>query len=367
MGISMHTEQRPIMVMAGGTGGHVFPALAVASLLRDRDEKIIWMGTRSGIESRLVPAAGFPIEWLPVQGLRGKGLLIKTQAPFKLLKACWQALSILRHHRPRAVLGMGGFVAGPGGLMAWLLRIPLVIHEQNAVIGLTNKMLSRFARINFFAFPQAAEGINNSQVVGNPVRQDILRIKSPITRLVGRDGNRLNVLVLGGSLGARTLNQTVPDALLKINENDRPMVRHQCGSAHLQSCQQHYQNNNIDALVTPFIDDMRQAYEWADLVICRSGALTVAELAAAGVASILVPYPYAVDDHQYFNAQFLSQAAAARLVRERDFTAPWLSGELLHLTRHRDELLNMASNARSMAYTDAGEQVAQGILREALS
>lgn len=366
MDMSMHANQRPIMVMAGGTGGHVFPALAVAIRLRDMDQKIIWMGTHAGIEADLVPAADFPIEWLTVQGLRGKGLLVKTLAPFKMLRACWQALSIMRCHRPRAVLGMGGVVAAPGGLMAWLLRIPLIIHEQNAVIGLTNKVLSPFSRINFFAFPQAAEGIGKSQVVGNPLRQEILSIEPPVTRLAGRYSEQLNLLVLGGSLGARALNQAVPDALHRFDKETMPIVRHQCGQKHVESCQQQYRKNDIEAQVMPFIEDMKGAYEWADLVICRSGALTVAELAAAGVASILVPYPYAVDDHQYFNAEFLSKAGAARLVREQDLTAPWLCRELLHLTKHRDELLKMACNARSIAYTDASDLVAQGILKEAL-
>lgn len=360
-------NNRPIMVMAGGTGGHVFPALAVACNLREQGETIVWMGTHSGIESRLVAEANFPIEWLKVQGLRGKGMLVMALAPIKLLQACWQALAILRRHKPRAVLGMGGFVAGPGGLMAWLLRIPVVIHEQNAVIGFTNRLLSRIARISYFAFPQAARGVTRSVVVGNPVRNEILSIQAPQTRLADRSGRAINLLVLGGSLGARTLNEVVPDAIVKIKPINRPFVRHQCGPAHLNTCKQRYQKNYVEAEVLPFIDDMKAAYEWADIVICRAGAMTVAELAAAGVASILVPFPYAVDDHQYFNAEYLTGSNAAKRVRDKNFTADWLSKTLKHLSENRDEIISMACNARAVAYTDATEKVAQGVLKVALS
>ena len=359
-------KRRPIMVMAGGTGGHVFPALAVADILRARGEDIVWMGTRSGIEARLVPQAGFPIEWLKVQGLRGKGLMTTALAPFKLLQACWQAMTILLRHKPRAVLGLGGFASGPGGLMAWSLRIPLVIHEQNAVIGLTNRVLSRLARISYFAFPQAATGRSNSQVVGNPVRESLLAVESPQQRLQKRiDQPRLNLLVVGGSLGARALNQVVPTALATLDESERPQVRHQCGARHADDCRQQYRSLSVQAEISEFIDDMTAAYEWADLVVCRSGALTVAELSATGSASILVPYPYAVDDHQYYNAAFLADAEAALRVREEDFTTSWLADRLRHFHQHRQAVVSMAVNARSVAFTDAAEQVAEGVLREA--
>ena len=363
----MMSVKRPIMVMAGGTGGHVFPALAVADFLRQQGESIVWMGTRNGIESRLVPEAGIPIEWLEVQGLRGKGVLALALAPFKLIQACWQAMSILRRNRPRAVLGMGGFAAGPGGLMAWVLRIPLIIHEQNAVIGLTNKLLKGLARISFFAFPQPAKGISNAVVVGNPVRADILAIADPQTRLLGREQKKLRLLVVGGSLGARTLNEVVPAAIAQLAVEQRPEIRHQCGERHLQSCQALYQQHQVTAEVTAFVKDMKQAYEWADLVICRAGALTVSELAAAGMASILVPYPYAVDDHQYLNATYLQQAGAAELLRDHELNAEHLQVLIARFSTNRDQILQMSTRARSMAFTDATEQVAQGILKEALA
>jgi len=363
----MMAQKRPIMVMAGGTGGHVFPALAVACQLREQGEHIIWMGTRSGIESRLVPEAGFPIEWLKVQGLRGKGLLIKALAPIKLIQACWQALNILRQHKPRAVLGMGGFVAGPGGIMAKLLRIPLVIHEQNAVIGLTNRLLSRIASASYFAFPQAAIGIKRSHVVGNPVRKDILAIEHPQTRLKQRQQEALKLLVIGGSLGARTLNQVVPQALAKIENHQDFQVRHQCGANHVDETRQAYEQSQMDVQVSAFFDDMKQAYEWADLVVCRAGALTVAELSAVGIASILVPYPYAVDDHQFVNASFLSETGAALLVRDEDFRADWLYGQLKDFIQQRERLIDMACKGRAVAMTQAAEQVASGVLAEALT
>ena len=362
----MTDSKRPIMVMAGGTGGHVFPALAVANYLRDQGENIIWMGTRSGIESRLVPVERFPIEWLSVHGLRGKGKLVLALAPFKLLQACFQALLLLRKHNPRAVLGMGGFASGPGGFMAWLLRIPLIIHEQNAVIGLTNKLLSRIARLKYFAFPQAAKLIDESIVVGNPVRQEIVEMEPPEVRLSGRDSRNINVLVLGGSLGAKTLNETVPAAIKNIEIQHRPLVRHQCGPKHLADCQLQYEQHQVEAEVIAFIDDMKSAYAWADLVICRAGALTIAEIAAAGVASILIPYPYAVDDHQFVNAAFLTDVDAATVKRDEDFTADYLTEQLLDFSQHREKLLMMACNAREVAYIDATRQVASGILQEAL-
>ena len=361
----MDYQKQPIVIMAGGTGGHVFPALAVANDLRGRGEQIVWMGTRSGIESRLVPEAGFPIEWLSVQGIRGNGLMVKALAPFKLLNTCLQAFKVLRKHQPRAVLGMGGFVSGPGGLMAWLLRIPLIIHEQNAISGLTNKLLSHLARINYFAFPQAAKNVRNSVVVGNPVRPEIVNIPAPEIRLAQHGSDSLNVLVLGGSLGALTLNKVVPAALAMIELSQRPNVRHQSGTRHIEACHAEYASHDLKAEVVEFIDDMNAAYQWADLVVCRAGALTVAELSAAGVASILIPYPYAVDDHQYANAQFLEQAGAAKIIREQALTAEGLKQLWIEFSTSRAQLLEMSCKARAVAYTDAAQQVANGILQEA--
>ena len=353
------------MVMAGGTGGHVFPALAVADYLRDHGESVVWMGTRNGIESRLVPQAGYPIEWLEVSGLRGKGKLTLLGAPFKLLIACWQAARILLSNRPRAVLGMGGFAAGPGGLMAWLMRIPLVIHEQNAIAGLTNRLLKPLARRAYFAFPQATQPDTSSNIVGNPVRADIAEIPSPDERLKNRAEQRMRLLVIGGSLGARALNSMLPEALALIAEEQRPSVRHQCGAAHLAACLALYKEHGVAAEVLPFVEDMAEAYHWADLVICRAGAMTVSELAAAGMASILVPYPYAVDDHQYFNAQFLASANAARVVRESELRPEELANWLQDYASNRKQLLEMSRQARSVARTDAAQRVAQGIIQEA--
>jgi len=365
----MGKNERPVMVMAGGTGGHVFPALAVAKYLRDKGENIIWMGTRSGLESRLVPAANFPIEWLTIEGVRGKGILTKAMAPFKLLLACFQAIKLLRKYQPRAVLGMGGFASGPGGLMAWLLRIPLIIHEQNAVLGLTNKLLCRFATLKYFAFPKAANSISNSnsRVVGNPVRTELLGIDPPEIRFARRNSKNINVLIIGGSLGAKTLNEIVPQAIKNIEVTQRPNIRHQCGAGKLQDCQNLYNKFEIAVDLTEFVDDMKSAYEWADLVICRSGALTVAELAAVGIASILVPYPYHVDDQQVFNAAFLADAEAAIVQQDKSFSADFLAQTLVNLSTHKEKLKEMASNARKIAYTTATEQVAAGILQEALS
>ncbi len=360
-------RSRPILIMAGGTGGHVFPALAVAACLRDAGQKIVWLGTRNGIEARLVPQHGFDIEWLSIHGVRGKSMMTMALAPFKILQACWQASRIIKRRQPRAVLGMGGFVSGPGGVMAWLYRVPLFEHEQNAVIGLTNKLLSRLATINFFAFPAAAKGIARSQVVGNPVRQEILQIAEPAQRYARRANERLHLLVIGGSLGAQSLNRALPAGLARIAPQMRPQVRHQTGKGKLQDCQQHYQQNDVQADVMEFIEDMKAAYEWADLVICRAGALTVAELAAAGVASILVPYPHHVDDQQYHNALFLVDADAAIVCRDAALNAEFIADKLTHFARHKDELRHMAEQARAIAYTRASEQIATTILKEAQS
>ena len=354
--------QQPILVMAGGTGGHVFPALAVAEELRERGEQVIWLGTRAGLEARVVPAANIAIEWLNVQGLRGKGLATLLLAPFRLLRACWQALGILRRTRPKAVLGMGGFVSGPDGLMAWMLNIPLFVHEQNAIVGLTNRILSRFATGVFVAFPQAAQTIAGSECIGNPVRAGFGRVLGPSERLQVRIDEPLQLLVIGGSLGAAALNRIVPQAVAILDREQRPRVWHQCGDKHLSDCQQNYTQAQVEANVVSFIDDMPTAYAWADLVVCRAGALTITELSAVGLASLLIPFPYAVDNHQYHNALYLEQQDAAQVLLEEDLSPESLALKLQFFQQNRARLVEMAVNARAGFQIDAGERLATAVV-----
>ena len=346
----------PILIMAGGTGGHVFPALAVADELRARGVPVIWLGTQAGIEARLVPQAGYPIEWLSIAGWRGKGVLNTLLAPMRLMVACYQALLVLLKRKPCAVLGMGGFASGPGGLMAWLMRKPLLIHEQNAVAGLTNRLLSTVANEVMEAFPGALG--KKAVYVGNPVRKDIIALPSPEKRLANHDG-ALRVLVIGGSLGAVRLNELVPEAVSKMESAARPEVWHQTGLKNHDAARALYKEFNVEARVDAFVDDMAAAYAWADVVICRAGAMTVFELAAAGVASILVPYPYAVDDHQTVNAEYLVNVDAAIIRQQNDMDAEWLRSTITELTQQRDRLLRMAKAARSQAKPDAVNEVAE--------
>ena len=357
--------RKPILVMAGGTGGHVFPALAVAEYLRERGEEIVWLGTRAGIEARVVPAAGFSIEWLNVQGLRGKGFATLLLAPFRLLRACWQALAVMRRTRPRAVLGMGGFVSGPGGLVAWVLDIPLILHEQNSIVGLTNRLLGRLASRCFIAFPQAAGQLPRSECIGNPVRAELASLQDPEERLGARVDAPMRLLVIGGSLGAAALNRLLPQTLACLDREQRPRVRHQCGDKHHASCERAYRDARVDAEVVNFIDDMREAYAWADLVVCRAGALTVAELTAVGLGSVLIPFPYAVDNHQYFNARYLEQHGAAQLFIEAELGAQELALKLQYFQQNRSLLIEMAKRARSLYRGDATERLANGVLAEA--
>lgn len=357
-----NSSQKPIVVMAGGTGGHVFPALAVAENLRDRGEQIIWLGTTRGIEARVVPSAGFTIEWLSVQGLRGKGMMTLLLAPFRLLHACWQVLRLFNRIRPKAVLGMGGFVSGPGGLIAWMMRIPLFLHEQNSVMGLTNRLLSRFARRNYFAFEEAQQSTPRSECIGNPVRAGLIGMEDPATRLRARIELPMQVLVIGGSLGAAALNRFIPQAIACLDPERRPRVWHQCGEKHLQQCSQNYLDARVESEVVSFIDDMREAYAWADLVVCRAGALTIAELAVVGLASLLIPYPHAVDNHQYYNALFLQQKQAAQILLESELSVENFALKLQFFQQNRETLIEMAINARALGHADAGERLASGIL-----
>jgi UDP-N-acetylglucosamine--N-acetylmuramyl-(pentapeptide) pyrophosphoryl-undecaprenol N-acetylglucosamine transferase len=343
---------RRVLVMAGGTGGHVFPALAVAEALRARQLEVVWMGTRLGLEARVVPEAGIPVEWITIGGLRGKDLGTRLAAPFKVGLAVLQALRIMLRIRPAVVLGMGGYAAGPGGLAAWLSRRPLVIHEQNAVAGTTNKILARLARRVLTAFPGAFPDGIGTTVVGNPVRASIGALPSPDQRLAHRSG-RPRLLVLGGSQGALALNEAVPEALARLPETLRPEVRHQAGRTTLENAQAAYRRVGVEAEVCEFIDDMAEAYGWADLAICRSGALTVSELAAAGLPAVLVPFPAAVDDHQTLNGGYLVAAGGAVLVPEKQLAPERLARVLAGLLGDRGRLLDMARRARAAARPEA--------------
>ncbi|HET9695049.1 MAG TPA: undecaprenyldiphospho-muramoylpentapeptide beta-N-acetylglucosaminyltransferase [Steroidobacteraceae bacterium] len=353
------------LVMAGGTGGHVFPALATARVLQRRGFDIVWLGTERGIEARLVPAAGIPVEWLSVSGLRGKGLGALLAAPVRLLVAVAQALRAIRKHRPRVVLGAGGFASGPGGLAAWLLRRPLVVHEQNAVAGLTNRVLARLATRVLEGFPDSFGRGVKAERVGNPVRPEIVAVPSPERRYPGRAG-RLRLLVFGGSQGAARLNAVLPAAIGELPVELRPDVLHQTGRHGHEETAQAYRARHIEADVRPFIDDMASAYGWADLAVCRSGALTVAELAAAGVPAILVPFPAAVDDHQTRNAEYAVRAGAARLLPETGLTPISLAAVLRELLEQgRPRLEQMAHAARASAIVDADERLADACVQAA--
>lgn len=344
-----------VLIMAGGTGGHVFPALAVAERLLERGVRVSWLGTRAGIEARLVPAHNLELHTIDVAGLRGKGALSWLLAPLKLLRACTQAFGVVRTLAPHLVIGMGGFAAGPGGVAARLTGRPLLIHEQNASAGLTNRLLARIASTVLQAFPHTFAEAASARTVGNPVRREILALATPATRWLAREG-RIRLLVLGGSGGALAINKTVPAALARMDRNERPQVRHQAGRT-CADAEQAYAEHNVQAQVSAFIDDMAGAYAWADVVICRSGALTVAELAAAGVGALLVPYPYAADDHQRANGQYLVDHDAAVLIDQSDLSPERLADELRRLCSDRDALLVRAQAARRAAWPQSTDAI----------
>ncbi|WP_006787163.1 undecaprenyldiphospho-muramoylpentapeptide beta-N-acetylglucosaminyltransferase [Thiorhodospira sibirica] len=350
-----------VLIMAGGTGGHVFPGLAVAQNLRARGVEVIWLGTQGGMEVALVTQAGFPVHTLPVSGLRGRGLMTWLLAPWRLSHALWAALILMHRLRPAVVLGFGGFASGPGGLMAAALGYPLMIHEQNSIAGLTNRSLARLADQVLEAFPQTFPASRQAITVGNPVREAIAALPPPEHRFQDREGP-LRLLVLGGSLGALTLNQSVPAALALLAERRAYTVIHQTGQRTLAQAQQAYADAGITPQqLSPFIEDMAAAYAWADIVICRAGALTLAELAAAGLGAILVPYPHAVDDHQRHNAQYLVDAGAALCLPETQCNPETLADGLAGLDRA--QALVMARQARTLAKPLATQTVADHCLR----
>jgi UDP-N-acetylglucosamine--N-acetylmuramyl-(pentapeptide) pyrophosphoryl-undecaprenol N-acetylglucosamine transferase len=343
--------KKTILIMAGGTGGHIMPGLSVADCLKAEGWRVVWMGNPAGMEARLVPAQGYEMSWVHFRALRGKGFLRKLLLPISLLQAFSQARKEIRRIQPDVVLGMGGYITFPGGMVAAMMGIPLVLHEQNSVAGLANRVLARFARRVLCGFPDT---LRQGQWIGNPVRAEIAALPSPAVRYAQRHGP-LKVLVLGGSLGATVLNETVPQALALLKENERPQVTHQAGEKHMQALMLAYQREDIAAKLVPFIEDMAAAYAEADLVICRAGALTIAELAAAGVASVLVPFLHAVDDHQTSNAHFLCSAGAAILLPQNELTPDRLA-DLRHLGR--GQLLQMAGQARALARPNAAQAVA---------
>ncbi len=347
-----------VMILAGGTGGHVFPGLAVAEHLHSLGHQVFWMGTQGRLEARVVPTAGIIMDWLSVSGIRGKGWLVKLLAPFMLAKACWQARRILSQRKPDVVLGMGGFVAGPGGLMAKLLGIPLVIHEQNSVPGMTNRILARFATQSLEAFQGSFDSSVMAQCVGNPLRKaiDVRKIRQDLHKPA-------RILVIGGSLGAKVLNDVVPQAVAALSP--KPAVWHQTGKIMAAAVRDSYEGVRIDTRVEAFIDNMAEAYQWADLVICRSGAITVSELVAMGLPSILVPYPYAVDDHQTKNARYLSASGAAILMSQDEFTVDGLAERLQKLLKQRAKVKAMSKATFALARPDAAARVAAICLQEA--
>jgi len=343
---------RTILITAGGTGGHVFPGLAVAQAMREAGWRVVWLGAKSGMEARLVPAHGYEMAWVRAAALRGKGLLAAFLLPLNLLVGFWQSARAILAHRPDVVLGLGGYVAFPGGMMASLLARPLAVHEQNAIAGLTNRILAGVADRVLVAFPEA---MKNAEWTGNPVRAEIARIPVPDERFANRHGP-LRILVVGGSLGAQALNEAVPRALAQMPAPERPQVVHQSGEKHLDALRASYAAAGVDGELVPFIDDMARRYAEADLVICRAGAITVAELSTGGMASVLVPFPHAVDDHQTANAAFLAGRGAAVLLPQKDLSPERLA--TLMRSMDRAALLEMARKARALGKPDAAQTVA---------
>ncbi|VVC76344.1 UDP-N-acetylglucosamine--N-acetylmuramyl-(pentapeptide) pyrophosphoryl-undecaprenol N-acetylglucosamine transferase [Aquicella siphonis] len=347
-----------VLIMAGGTGGHVFPGLAVARYLHQQGVEVHWLGTRQGLESRLVPEANIPLHLIAIGGVRGKGMRTLLSAPFKITAAVRQSLRVIRHINPDAVIGMGGFVSGPGGVASWLSSRPLVIHEQNAKAGLTNKLLVRFSRRVLEGFPLVFRQQSKVVEVGNPVRHEIETLPPPQERF-SASLPRLRLLVLGGSLGAQALNAVVPLALSRLAPEDQPEIWHQTGDKHCESTKKSYESMGIDAKVTPFIKDMANAYAWANVVLCRAGALTVAELCAVGLGAILVPFPFAVDDHQTANAEFMVKNNAALCVQQAELTESRLAEILKQFSQSPGKCLEMAQAAYQLRKVNVAEKFYQ--------
>lgn len=356
-------SERTFLLMAGGTGGHVYPALATAKALQHYGDSVVWMGSKNGMEEDIVGAAGIPFNGLSIKGLRGKGKLSFALAPFLLLFSLMQALKVMRRVNPDCVLGMGGFASGPGGVAARLLGKPLVIHEQNSIAGMTNRWLSRIANKVLEAFPHAFPVAVETQLTGNPLREEISRMYYEPKRVV-ESGRVMRILVLGGSLGAARLNESVPLAIASLDQRVMPEVWHQTGKNKHAQAQASYQREGVRAKVTEFIDDMSEAYRWADFVICRAGALTVSELCAVGLGGILVPYPYAVDDHQTLNAKTMESAGAAWILQQRDLDPGTLADILAPLLTKPERIQKLSDAAKKLGKPDATELVASACRRE---
>jgi len=346
------------MIMAGGTGGHIFPGLAVADYLRAQGWRVVWLGAPAGMEAKLVAPRGYTMAWVAMSGVRGKGALRFALLPLQLVVAFWQSARAIFAHRPDVVLGMGGYVSFPGGMVAALFGRPLAIHEQNSVAGLANRVLAKVADRVLAGFPDAF-GHGKTVWTGNPVRADVAALATPEPRYRARSGP-LQLTVIGGSLGAQALNETVPQALALLPAGIRPQVTHQAGVRHLPQVEANYRAAGVGAEIVPFIDDIARRYAESDLIVCRAGASTIAELAAAGVASVLVPFPHAVDDHQTLNARFLVERNAAVLVPQHELTPQTLADLLRGFTR--DALLAMAERARAAAKPDATRAVAEACM-----
>jgi len=355
-----------ILLMAGGTGGHIFPALAVAQYLAEKGWKTHWLGSENGMEVSLIPQYGIDLSLLSIGGIRGKGLVTRLLSPFKLLKAIWQSIQVINKYKPDVILGMGGFASGPGGLAAWLLRKPLCIHEQNAIPGVTNRVLSKLARFSLQAFPGAF--VSADAVTGNPVRQSICNLEAPEKRFSDHHG-AIRLLVIGGSRGAAIFNQLLPEALLLLSEKMLLNVRHQTGKNNRGVVLERYSerqliNDQLTLSIEEFITDMDEAYQWADLVLCRSGALTVSELAAVGLGAIFVPYPYAVDDHQTANANYLVSAGAAEIIPQTELSAEKLADTIVKFS-NREQCQQIAIKARQQGKPEATRAVADFCIRAA--
>ena len=340
--------------MAGGTGGHVIPAISIAEVFKNRKISVVWLGTQQGIESELVPANGFDINYIDIEGLRGTRILKWLKAPYTLIKAIFQAMIVIYRESPDMILGLGGFASGPGGVAAKIMRLPLIIHEQNSIPGTTNKILAKVATRVLTAFPDT---LPHGEWIGNPVRKEISSLQPTLLSRIDRD-RPPRILILGGSLGATSINKKIPQALSAVEKKYRPEIRHQSGQANLQETQQIYKDLDLKARVESFISDMAEAYGWADLVICRAGALTISELAAAGVGALLIPYPYAADDHQFHNGKWLVSLGAAYMVKEQDLTDKLLVSILNEWLGNPVKLDSMAMNAKKSARLGVAELVA---------